>query len=241
MISQIGHQTMGKQMKLDPVIVQINTIKVYFQIQFSFFIMPTWLENMFHRLCSWVGITDKKCAPRVGTMQNRAEGQNTIPALPPPPVDSINWCMSRSPLRPGVRAPPPKIHDDDLLEKVRGPEGPAARLLERATQARSPLRPGVRAPPPKIHDDDLLEKVRGPEGPAARLLERATQARSPLRPGVWAPPPKIHDDDLLEKVRGPECPAARLLERATQARSPLRPGVRGPLKALGKILICRCS
>ena len=58
--------------------------------------MPTWLENMVHRLISKGGITDKKCAPGVGIMQNRAEGQNTIPALtppPPPPVDSINWCI----------------------------------------------------------------------------------------------------------------------------------------------------
>ena len=47
LISPIGHQTVGKQMKLVLVIVQINTIKVYFQIPFS---MTTWLENMVHKM-----------------------------------------------------------------------------------------------------------------------------------------------------------------------------------------------
>ena len=37
LISTIGHQTVGWQMKLDPVIVQIKTIEVYFQIPFSIF------------------------------------------------------------------------------------------------------------------------------------------------------------------------------------------------------------
>ena len=37
LISPIGHQTVSKQIKLDLVIVQIKTIKVYFQISFSIF------------------------------------------------------------------------------------------------------------------------------------------------------------------------------------------------------------
>ena len=48
--SPFGHQTVGKQMKLVLVIVQINTIKVYFQIPFSIFLMSTWLENMVHEM-----------------------------------------------------------------------------------------------------------------------------------------------------------------------------------------------
>ena len=44
--------------------------------------MPTWLENMVHKMCPRGSLNDKKCALWVGTMLNRAEGQNTI--LPPP-------------------------------------------------------------------------------------------------------------------------------------------------------------
>ena len=51
LINPIGHQTVGKQMKLDLVVVQINTIKVNFKIPFSSFLMPTWLEDMFRKMC----------------------------------------------------------------------------------------------------------------------------------------------------------------------------------------------
>ena len=38
----------------------------------------------------------KKCARGAGTMQNSAEGRCTIPApsRPPPPGDSIDWCIT---------------------------------------------------------------------------------------------------------------------------------------------------
>ena len=39
----------------------------------------------------------KKCAAGAGTMQNSAEGRCTIPApsRPPPPGDSIDWCIMK--------------------------------------------------------------------------------------------------------------------------------------------------
>ena len=45
LISPIGHQTVGKQMKLVLVIVQINTISLFSNF-FFIFSMPTWLENV---------------------------------------------------------------------------------------------------------------------------------------------------------------------------------------------------